>query len=474
VDQGIGQATTQYRLRDWGIGRQRYWGVPIPIIYCPDCGVLPVPEKDLPVILPEDVGFDQPGNPLSNHPTWKNVSCPECGIAAQRETDTFDTFFESSWYFARFCDPHNSDQAFSPELAQHWLPVNQYVGGIEHAVLHLLYARFFTKALKKCGYWNISEPFKGLFTQGMVCHKTFQLADGTWILPEQVAAYSAKGQEVIEGRSEKMSKSKCNVVGVTQMVEIYGADAVRLFVLSDTPPQKDLEWTEEGIEGAWRYVRRIWGLFHDQKALCLQVAWPTDMPKQWCDQAITMRRVTHQSLLELQHAMDGYSLNKYIALLRQWSNTLADLPIGDKAQGCALSDFGVAAANGEPLALDKGWGHDASNVWALRESWTYFVQAMAPIMPHLAEEIGSYLGFSPGIHRMPWPKVDVTLLQDVPIAISVQVNGKHRGVVYALRNATEADVIHALRSDIGLQKYVQGTWKRTIFVPGRMISIILD
>lgn len=455
VEKNLGKAETLFRLRDWGVGRQRYWGVPIPVIYCPSCGTVPVPEDQLPVVLPEDVHFDRPGNPLQHHPTWKHVPCPSCGSPAQRETDTFDTFFESSWYFARFCDPHNEEGAFSADLAQHWLPVHQYVGGIEHAVMHLLYARFFTKALKKCGYWNLSEPFQGLFTQGMVCHKTYQASDGTWLFPEEVDGDLRRcdGSPVRVGRSEKMSKSKCNVVGVTQMVDTYGADAVRLFVLSDTPPQRDLEWSEEGIEGAWRYVRRLWSLFQEHATKRDLKAFDGEkVPAFPSTSALALRRATHKYLEALEGAMEGYGLNKYAALLREWSNTLG----------------GVFKEGGEFFL-----GQNGEDTWTLGESWRYFIQALAPLMPHLAEEMGSALGLSPGIHRMPWPVVDRSFLEKDQVIMAVQINGKHRGNLSFDQGATEEEMLEAVRRDEGLQKYTQGPWKRTIVVPGRAISIVI-
>lgn len=315
---GAGSAETTFRLRDWGIGRQRYWGVPIPMIHCPTCGTVPVPTKDLPITLPDDVDFQKHGNPLDNHPTWKQTSCPVCHSDAHRETDTFDTFFESSWYFARFCDPHNKKQAFDRTIAEKWLPVNQYIGGVEHAVMHLLYARFFTRMLRDCGYWNLSEPFKGLFTQGMVCHKTFRAQDGSWLMPSEVTkdGKSMKDGSIVHiGRSEKMSKSKCNVVGVTEMVQAYGADAVRLFLLSDTPPQKDFEWTETGIEGAWRYVRRVWSLLSEKMPLCQDVQWPSIAPEPETTRGKQLRCATHKTLEKINQSIADYMLNKYVAHL---------------------------------------------------------------------------------------------------------------------------------------------------------------
>ena len=262
---GCGTGEVQYRLRDWGVSRQRYWGCPIPVVHCGDCGIVPVPGDQLPVRLPEDVGFDQPGNPLAHHPTWKRVDCPQCGRPAERETDTFDTFVESSWYFARFCSPR-ADTAVERAAVDYWLPVDQYVGGIEHAVLHLLYSRFYTRAMSKCGYLELDEPFAGLFTQGMICHETYRGPDGEWLPPDQVqraadgSAVTLDGRPVAVGRSEKMSKSKANTIDPAEIIETYGADTARWFMLSDSPPDRDLEWTEAGVEGAFRFMQRIWRL----------------------------------------------------------------------------------------------------------------------------------------------------------------------------------------------------------------------
>ena len=268
---GAGQRTVAYRLRDWGVSRQRYWGCPIPVIHCPDCGIVPVPEDDLPVELPQDVTFDRPGNPLDRHPTWKHVNCPYCNSPSTRETDTFDTFFESSWYFLRFCSAR-APIAFDRAAAEYWMPVDQYIGGVEHAVLHLLYSRFFTRALKRCGYLDLDEPFAGLFTQGMVWHQTYQNAEGEWLFPEEVSSNPAgqptdqAGRPVSVGRTEKMSKSKKNVVGLDDIVDTYGADTARLYLMSDSPPERDLEWTETGIEGIWRYVNRLWRMVSEPAA----------------------------------------------------------------------------------------------------------------------------------------------------------------------------------------------------------------
>ncbi len=267
-----GKGVTQYRLRDWGVSRQRYWGCPIPIIYCDDCGPVPVPEDHLPVTLPEDVTFDKPGNPLDHHPTWKNTTCPKCDKNATRETDTFDTFFESSWYQFRYCDPHNETLPVAKDKADYWMPtgVEQYIGGVEHAVLHLLYARFFTKAMRDCGLVSADEPFAGLFTQGMVTHETYKCPSGQWRFPTECikqkdGSYKLEetGEPITVGPIIKMSKSKKNVIDPEDIMDTYGADAARLFILSDSPPERDLEWSEAGIEGAWRYINKIYRLVHE-------------------------------------------------------------------------------------------------------------------------------------------------------------------------------------------------------------------
>ena len=260
-----------YRLRDWGVSRQRYWGCPIPVIHCPTCGPVPVPENELPVTLPEEVEFDTPGNPLDRHPSWADTACPQCGEKARRETDTFDTFFESSWYFLRYADP-SAHEAFSKEAASYWMPVDQYIGGVEHAVLHLLYSRFFTRALSKVGYINLDEPFAGMMTQGMVCHQSYKSIDGQWLFPNEVEKeggnwlHKKTRKPVQAGRVEKMSKSKRNVVDPEHILAKYGADTARLFMLSDSPPERDLEWTESGIEGAFRFMQKIWKLQNTNKS----------------------------------------------------------------------------------------------------------------------------------------------------------------------------------------------------------------
>src|SRR6185312_10994178 len=298
----VAQRQINFRLRDWGISRQRYWGCPIPIVHCEKCGVLGVPAKDLPVTLPEDVTFDKPGNPLDRHPTWKHVKCPQCGGPARRETDTMDTFVDSSWYFIRFTDPWIANAPTDRTQVDKWLPVDQYIGGIEHAILHLLYSRFFTRAMKKTGHAGIDEPFAGLFTQGMVVHETYRKKNGEWAMPAEVkiegaegnrrAMLVATGEEIEIGAIEKMSKSKRNTVDPDDIMESYGADVARWFMLSDSPPDRDVIWSEEGVQGASRFVQRLWrlvGEISDIKA-------PAARPVQFDDAALIVRKAAHRAL----------------------------------------------------------------------------------------------------------------------------------------------------------------------------------
>ncbi|NQW08890.1 MAG: leucine--tRNA ligase, partial [Alphaproteobacteria bacterium] len=313
---GAGIKAVNYRLRDWGVSRQRYWGCPIPVVHCPDCGIVPVPEAELPVVLPDDVDLGGAGNPLERHPTWKNVACPTCAKPARRETDTFDTFFESSWYFARFCSPH-AEEPLTRDAVDYWLPVDQYIGGIEHAVLHLLYSRFFTRALKKCGYLGIKEPFDGLLTQGMVCHETYKDAAGNWLFPEQVE--SADGP-VIVGRSEKMSKSQKNVVDPESIIGSYGADTARLFMLSDSPPERDLDWTDAGIEGAGRYVNRLWRLINQPENEFADIG--TEKPDVLSDAALATEKTIHMTIASVSTDLEKFHFNKAVARIRELTNDL--------------------------------------------------------------------------------------------------------------------------------------------------------
>ncbi|MGB1474247.1 MAG: class I tRNA ligase family protein, partial [Candidatus Puniceispirillaceae bacterium] len=359
---GAGTRKTTYRLRDWGVSRQRYWGCPIPIIHCTDCGAVAVPEEQLPVTLPEDVEFDSPGNPLDRHPSWAQVDCPECGKAARRETDTFDTFFESSWYFLRYTDP-KSDQAFSREAASYWIPVDQYIGGVEHAVLHLLYSRFFTRALSKVGYLELDEPFAGLMTQGMVCHQSFKDSRGNWLFPEEVEKQGENwiekktGNEIIAGRVEKMSKSKRNVVDPEHIIQTYGADTARLFMLSDSPPERDLEWTESGVEGAHRFIQKIWKLVQNTAKSPEGFALAPDMALTPAEEAVI--RALHKAIEDISTDIERFAFNRCVAHLHILVNSLSEYLGAEDANedifACVMQQFAVLLSVFSPHIAEEIW-----------------------------------------------------------------------------------------------------------------------
>jgi leucyl-tRNA synthetase len=444
---GRGERTIAYRLRDWGVSRQRYWGCPIPVIHCESCGIVPVPEEDLPVELPQDVTFDRPGNPLDRHPTWKYVACPKCHRPATRETDTFDTFFESSWYFLRFCSAR-APIAFDRGAAEYWMPVDQYIGGVEHAVLHLLYSRFFTRALKRCGYLDLDEPFAGLFTQGMVCHQTYQSETGEWLFPEEVSTDDSgrladpAGRLVTAGRTEKMSKSKKNVVGLDDIVDTYGADTARLYLLSDSPPERDLEWTETGIEGIWRYVNRLWRMVSEPAAA---LPYPgSTMPAGLGPTLVALRRQTHKTVAAVTDDLDKFRFNRAVARIRELTNALEDMAAGEPGAGAVLRE-GLEAAT----------------------------LLIGPMMPHLAEEMWQTLGHQGLIADAPWPTPDPDLARDEAVTIAVQVNGKLRGTIDLPRDAAAAAVEAAALALPQVVRFLDGKApKKVVVVPNRIVSVV--
>jgi leucyl-tRNA synthetase len=439
IDTKNGETTVNFRLRDWGVSRQRYWGCPIPVVHCDDCGIVPAPADQLPIVLPKDVNFDKPGNPLAHHPTWKYVNCPKCDKPAIRETDTFDTFFESSWYFARFCSPQ-SEHAFTREAADYWLPVDQYIGGIEHAVLHLLYSRFFTRALKQCGYLGIKEPFAGLMTQGMVCHETYRDAEGNWLLPEE--AENAPGP-VTRGRSEKMSKSKKNVVDPKNIINEYGADTARLFMLSDSPPDRDLDWTDSGIDGAWRFVNRLWRMMSEPKiALAKTGSYP---PKSFSKAADTALRTIHKTVVKVSSDLDKFHFNKAVARIRELTNVLDSL-------------------NVDEAGVD----------WVLREGYETVVRLIGPMMPHIAEELWQKLGHNVMLTDTAWPEVDETLLVEYTVIIAIQVNGKLRGTIDLPKGYDAKEARKIALALPGVVKAVAGKdIRKVIVVPDKIINVVI-
>jgi leucyl-tRNA synthetase len=438
-----GKGVTQFRLRDWGISRQRYWGCPIPMIHCESCGVVPVPEKDLPVVLPEDVTFDKPGNPLDRHPTWKHVACPQCHKPAVRETDTCDTFVDSSWYFARYCSATDPTQPVDRKAADYWLPVDQYVGGVEHAILHLLYARFFTRAMKETGHVGIKEPFIGLFTQGMVCHESYKSSTGEWLYPELVqknpdgtAIKIDDETPVTVFRGDKMSKSKCNVVDPGKIISGYGADTARLFMLSDSPPERDLEWTDGGIEGAWRYINRLWRLAEEMA----EAASPTKSD----EKAEKTRRIIHRTIAQVSEAYERFHFNGAVAKIRELSNALEELD-----------------------------GKNPQQSGILREGVETLTLLIAPMLPHIAEEMWASLGKQKILVETEWPKAEPSLLVDNTVTIAVQVNGKLRATITLPRDMQSADVEAAALADEGVKRALDNKAPRkVIVVPNRIVNVV--
>ena len=439
VDAGNGKSMVNFRLRDWGISRQRYWGCPIPIVHCDTCGIVPVPPDQLPITLPEDVSFEKPGNPLEHHPTWKNVNCPKCLKPAKRETDTFDTFFESSWYFARFCSAP-SDQAFKRDAADYWLPVDQYIGGIEHAVLHLLYSRFFTRALKQCGYLGVKEPFSGLMTQGMICHETYQDTDGEWLLPEE--AYSSSAPVTV-GRSIKMSKSNKNVVDPEKIINTYGADTARLFMLSDSPPDRDLDWTDSGIDGAWRYVNRLWRMMTELDIPLAEIG--AVQPETFSKTVDVVHRAIHKTVAAVSKDLDNFHFNKAIARIRELTN-----------------------------ALDSLDGNKVGADWVLRQGFETITCLIGPMMPHIAEELWQQLGHDVMLTDTPWPVVNESMLIEDHSTIAVQVNGKLRGTIELPKGCKGKEAEDAAMALPRIAEAVSGRHiRKIIVVPDRIINVVI-
>jgi leucyl-tRNA synthetase len=464
----VGERQVNYRLRDWGISRQRYWGCPIPIIHCQACGVVPVPEQDLPVVLPEDVSFDTPGNPLDRHATWKHVVCPQCGKPARRETDTMDTFVDSSWYFARFTDPWITTAPTNRAVVDRWLPVDQYIGGIEHAILHLLYSRFFTRAMKATGHAGLDEPFAGLFTQGMVLHETYQKADGSYVMPAEVriegtgadrrAVLLDTGELVNIGSVEKMSKSKRNTVDPDDIIGTYGADVARWFMLSDSPPERDVEWTEERVQGALRFVQRLWRLVGDAAEVAGTA--PAERPAEFSAPALVVRKAAHGALAKVSAGIETLHFNVCLAHIREFANTL-------------IASLDEAAAQG---------GVTPDVAWAVKEAAEILVQLFHPMMPHLAEECWVTLGRRNGrtaaangrlVAEQPWPQVEAALLLEDTVTLPVQVNGKRRAEVTVPRNAENSAIEAAVLNLDGVKKALDGKApKKVIVVPQRIVNVV--
>ena len=447
---GVGQGLVNWRLRDWGVSRQRYWGCPIPVIHCDDCGIVPVPAEQLPVVLPDDVTFDKPGNPLDHHPTWKHVACPQCARPARRETDTFDTFVDSSWYFARFCSP-GAAVPVTQAAVDHWLPVDQYIGGIEHAILHLLYSRFFVRAMHQTGHVKVDEPFAGLFTQGMVTHESYKSVAGAWLYPEEIekradgsVVQRETGDPVTVGRVESMSKSKRNTVDPGDIIRRFGADTARWFILSDNPPERDIEWTESGVVGAYRFTQRAFRLLEAYGA-----PEPGPMPEHFGTAARALRRATHKTIATITESLESFAFNVAVARIYEFANALGEAERAGTAEGLQ---------------------------WARFEALEAMARLIGPMMPHLAEEM--YARLHPGstqlVAELPWLDSDASLAADDSMTIAVQVLGKLRGTVTVAPDADEATVLAAAEAEPNVAKLLDGkrVMKR-IYVPGRIVNFVV-
>jgi leucyl-tRNA synthetase len=448
--QDQGEGATVYRLRDWGVARQRGWGCPIPVVHCDKCGVVAVPKSQLPVALPDDLDFSRPGNALDRHPTWKNTTCPDCGGPARRETDTLDTFVDSSWYFLRFTDA-DAEAPVEKAAADYWMPVDQYIGGVEHAVLHLLYARFINRALYDEGMVSVQEPFDGLFTQGMVTHETYRRQTGEWIEPglveikahgETRQAVDAKtGEPLVIGDVEKMSKSKRNTVAPAEIFDAYGVDAARLFVLSDSPPERDTQWTASGVQGSWRFINRVWDEFDSQPADAGAIV--ADDPA-----ALALRRAAHKLVKAVTEAIESFRFNSAVARLYEFLNLLKDTP----------------AKGASPAIL-------AERTAAL----SAFARLTAPFTPHLAEEAWLRIGGQGMIVEAPWPDYDPALVQDDVLVLPVQVNGKRRAEITVPAGAEPAEVEKLVLDDPEIARRLEGlTIRKVIVVKDRIVNVVAN
>jgi leucyl-tRNA synthetase len=457
LEQAVAIRQVNFRLRDWGISRQRYWGCPIPVIHCERCGIVPVPEQDLPVELPDDVDFERPGNPLDRHPTWKHVACPTCGAPARRETDTMDTFVDSSWYFIRFTDPWIATAPTDPAVADRMMPVDQYIGGIEHAILHLLYSRFFARAMRATGHLDLDEPFAGLFTQGMVVHETYQAANGEWAMPAEVkiegigeqrrATLIATGEPVEIGAIEKMSKSKRNTVDPDDIIADYGADTARWFMLSDSPPERDVIWTEEGVQGAGRFVQRLWRLVREAGEVAGPIGAPR--PPAFGEPALALRKAAHRALAQVSEDIERLRFNVCVAYIYELANAFQD---------------SLASLETEPTADYR---------WAVREAVDILVRLFHPMMPHLAEECWAALGHKTLVASEAWPNLEPDLLIETTITLPVQINGKKRADVTVARNAPNTEIESAVLALDAVKRALDGKPpKKVIVVPQRIVNVV--
>ena len=443
---GIGKETITYRIRDWGVSRQRYWGCPIPIIFCDNCGEVPIPEAELPVCLPEDINFEIKGNPLESHPTWKNTKCPKCNNNAIRETDTFDTFFESSWYFARFTEL-NPSKPFTDEAFKYWMPVDQYIGGVEHAVMHLLYSRFFMRALKFVKSIDLKEPFNSLQTQGMVCHQTFKNKKGTWLFPNQVMKknniffHVDTKEPVVSGRIEKMSKSKKNVVDPQQIIQSFGADTARFFMLSDSPPNRDMEWSDSGIEGSWRFLNKLWNFVINLEKEKIEKKLPINLSKSQKNLLATF----NNTVKEVTKSIDDFHFNIAVASIRSMFNSLTSYKI------MGNNDRSVVSYTTKQLLI-----------------------LINPMVPHIAEELWEKFSENQNMISVEhWPLINTSYEKTDRIKIPVQVNGKMRAIIEVQTNLSKEDLEKIAMNEKNVLKFLNGVPKKVIIVPNRIVNFVI-
>ena len=451
TEKGIGEKAVNFRLKDWGISRQRYWGNPIPFIYCDDCGMVPVPEKDLPVLLPENISLEVLGrSPLAECEDFVNTTCPKCGQPANRETDTMDTFVESSWYFARYACPDAVTVPLDKEKVRYWMPVDQYIGGIEHAVLHLLYARFFTKVLRDMGLVSVDEPFKNLLTQGMVCMETYKCETCGWKYPEEVENGTCLqcGRSVTIGRTEKMSKSTRNVVDPEKLIEKFGADTARLFCLFAAPPERDLEWSDQGVEGSFRFVQRVWRIITDNLDV-IEKAADADLAKTKDTAVIDLRRKTHQTIQKVGEDIEKrFHFNTAISAVMELVNQLYQFEL-----------------------KKDGNGHRAA---AFKEAVNAVVLLLSPMVPHICEELWQMMGHRESVSRASWPRYDTEAVRADAVEIVIQVNGKLRGRISAASGASKEEIEKMALACEPVKPWLEGkTIKKVIVVPGKLVSIVV-
>ncbi len=446
IEKNIGNSKTIYRLKDWGISRQRYWGCPIPILYREDGKIILVPEKDLPITLPKDIDFSKPGNPLENHPTWKYTKCPETGMKAIRETDTLDTFVDSSWYFLRFCSPQEEDKPFDIEKINYWMPVDQYIGGVEHAILHLLYSRFFTLALQEEYKFKFSEPFENLFTQGMVCHPTFKTKTGKWVFPKDVIEKNnsfllKNNEEIIKGDSQAMSKSKKNIIDPDDIIRLYGSDAVRWFILSDSPPDKDIQWSDNGIQGAFKYIQKIWSTYEKIKIY-------ENKNKNKNEKEINNKLIKNTNLLikEITDCIEKFHINVAVAKLYVFLNNINE--------------------EIEKKIIDK------DEIIRVYKKYLIIISAF---IPYIANECWEKITGKQDILLEEWPKIDETLLLKENFDIVIQINGKKRAIISAANNESEANILSKSLAIKNIQVILdKKIITKKIFIKNKLLNIVTN